>query len=142
MAPRSIMRREIRNTAAERQAEKQRRRRPTALVLLLLDVFDNLGHVVLVFAELGGIFEQLFILLFGFFDRHRLLFVFGRIRLLRLGLGVELVGPDRLQLLLDRRGGARPARSQERLRIKGRAAFWADHRLAQQIVITRSATRT
>src|SRR5690242_21242512 len=111
-------------------------------VLFFLDVFDDLGHVVLVLAELGGVFEQLLVLLFGFFYRHRLLFLLGGIRLLGFDLGIELVGADRLQLFFDRRGGAGAARPQKRLRIKGRGAFWTDHRLAQQIVVTRSATRT
>src|SRR5215469_327862 len=36
-------------------------------VLLVLDVFDDLGHIVLVFAELGSVLEQFLVLLLGFF---------------------------------------------------------------------------
>src|SRR5215472_12422224 len=82
--------------------------RGLASVLLLLDVFDHLGHVVLVLAKLGSVLEEFFILLFG----------------------VELIGTDRLELLLDRRGGARTSRSEEGLRVIWSAAFRANHRFA------------
>ena len=47
-----------------------------------------------------------------------------------------------VELLLNRSRGPRPARLQERLGIEGRAAFRADHGLAQQVVIARAAART
>src|SRR5271165_1660233 len=118
-------------------------RRAAASMLLLFDILDDLGHVVLVLAELGSIFEQLLVLLFGFFEGHRLLlFLLGGIRLLGFDLGLDLVGADRLELLLDRRRRAGAARPQECLGVKRRGAFRTDHRLAQQIIVARSATRT
>src|SRR5713226_1527572 len=141
MAPGSDAPREIRNTGARRQAENRGPAGCAGSVLLFLDVLDHLGHVVLVLAEFRGVLEKLLVLLFGFLERHRL-FLVRRIGLLGFGVGIELVGADRLELLLDWRGGARATRFQKGLRVKGSAAFRADHRLAQQIVIARSATRT
>ena len=58
-------------------------------VLLLFDILDDLGHVVLVLAEIGGIFEELLVLLFGFFQRNGLLLLFFRdIGLLGLDIGI------------------------------------------------------
>ena len=51
-----------------------------ASVLLLLDVLDHLGHVVLVLAEFGGVLEEFLVLLLGFFERDRLLFLLRRLR--------------------------------------------------------------
>ena len=96
-------------------------------MLLLLDVLDNLGHVVLV-------------LLFGLFERHG--FLFGDIGPVGFELGIELIGADGLEFLLDGRRGSRPARLQKGLGVEGSAAFRADHRLAHQIVVTGPATRT
>src|SRR5215467_12709060 len=104
--------------------------RGLASVLLLLDVFDHLGHVVLVLAKLGSVLEEFFILLFGFFDRCAFLFLLDDLRIFGFNFGVELIGTDRLELLLDRRGGARTSRSEEGLRVIWSAAFRANHRFA------------
>src|SRR5438309_9945881 len=100
MAPGSDARREIRNTGAPRQAENRGSGACAGSVLLFLDVLDHLGHVVLVLAEFGGVLEKLLVLLFRLFERHRLLLV-RRIGLFGFGVGIELVGADRLELLLD-----------------------------------------
>ena len=55
-----------------------------ASVLLLLDVLDHLGHVVLILAELGGILKKFLVFLFGFFERHRFLFLLHDLGLLGL----------------------------------------------------------
>src|SRR6516225_8017621 len=89
-------------------------------VILLLDVLDHFGHIVLILAELGGILKEF----------------------LGLELGIELLGSDGLDLLLDRRDGTGATRFQKCLRVIGRATFRADHRLAQQIVVTSPAART
>src|SRR6516162_5861321 len=52
-----------------------------------------------------------------------------------------LLDLDRLDLSLDRCCRPRPARFQERLRVIGSAAFRANHRIAEQIVISRAAAR-
>src|SRR6516162_11824341 len=100
---------------------------PTASVLLLLDILDDLGHVVLILTELGGILEQFLVFLFGFFERNRFLFLLDDVGLLCLDLGIELLGFDRLDLLLDRRDRAGATRFEKCLRFIGRAAFRADH---------------
>src|ERR1051326_2503910 len=109
--------------------------------LLLLDVVDDLGHVVLVLAEFGGVFDQLFVL-FRFLQRSPLLlFLVRTLELFRFKIGIQLLGAHGLELLLDRRGGARAPRAQERLGIEGRRTFRADDRVAQQIVVARAAAR-
>src|SRR5216683_1291080 len=113
-----------------------------ASALLLLDVLDYLGHVVLVLAELGCIFEQLFVLFFGLFERDGLFFLLYDISLVGLKIGIELLGSDGPELLLDRRRGTCTARFQKRLRIIRRITFRTDHGLAQQIVVARPAGRT
>src|SRR6516165_12211242 len=115
---------------------------PTASVLLLLDILDDLGHVVLILAELGGILEQFLVFLFGFFERNRFLFLLDNVGLLGLQLGIELLGFNWLELLLDRRDRTSPTRFQKRFRVIGRAAFRADHGFAQQIVVAGAAART
>src|SRR5215467_6338559 len=101
-----------------------------ASALLLLDVFDHLSHVVLVLAKLGSVLEEFFILLFGFFDRYGFLFLLDDLGIFGFDIGVELVGTDRLELLLDSRGRACTSRSEEGLRVIWRAAFRANHRFA------------
>src|SRR5215471_14820455 len=91
--------------------------RGLASVLLLLDVFDHLSHVVLVLAKLGSVLEEFLILL-------------DDLRIFGFDIGVELVGTDRLELLLDSRGRACTSRSEEGLRVIWRAAFRANHRFA------------
>ena len=76
---------------------------------------DDLGHVVLVLAEFGGVLDQLFVfLVFGLLQRHRglvLVLLFDRFALFAFEIGVfDLIGADRRQLLLDRRRRPRPAR--------------------------------
>src|SRR5215469_11826400 len=113
-------------------------------MLLLFDVLDDLGHVVLVFAEIGSVLEKLLVLLLGFFERDGLLFFFliRDIGLLGLEIGVEfLLNLDRLDLSLDRRCRPRAARLQKRLRVIGSAAFRANHWIAEQVVISRAAAR-
>src|SRR5260370_20027250 len=71
--------------------------------LLLLDIVDDLGHVVLVLAELGGVFDQLLLFLFGLLEWHRSLLLFlvlGGLDFLGLQIGIDLLGGDRRQLLL------------------------------------------
>src|ERR1700724_1657281 len=73
--------------------------------LLLLDIVDDLGHVVLVLAEFGSVFDQFLFFLFGLLERHRpflLFLVLDGLDLLGLQIGIDLLGADRLQLLLDR----------------------------------------
>src|SRR5215472_3832796 len=115
---------------------------PTASVLLVLDIFDHLGHVVLILAELGGILKQFLVFFLGFFERNRFLFLLDDVGLLGLEFGIELLASDRLELLLDRRNRARTARFQKRLGVIRRAAFRADHGFAQQIVVTGATART
>src|SRR6516225_8355740 len=110
-------------------------------VILLLDVLDHFGHIVLILAELGGILKEFLVLLLGFFERNRF-FLLHDVGLLGLELGIELLGSDGLDLLLDRRDGTGATRFQKCLRVIGRATFRADHRLAQQIVVTSPAART
>src|SRR5207248_2043097 len=102
----------------------------------------DLGHVVLVLTELGGVLDQfLVLLLLALFQRDGLpLLVLDRLDLL-LGfdIGIDRLAADRFQRLLDRRRRPGPARPQESLRIERRAAFRADNRLAQQIVVARAA---
>src|SRR6201982_2006002 len=115
----------------------------SASVLLVLDVLDPLGHIVFILAELRGILKEFFVLLFSFFERHRLLFLLlDDIGLLGLELGIELLCSDGLDLLLDRRDRTGTPRLQNRLRVIGRATFRADHGFAQQIVVTGPAART
>src|ERR1700746_1904030 len=143
MAPGSTHR-ETKKAGLPRQAENRRFKDTGGSVFLLLDVLDDLGHVVLVLAQLGGILEELLVLLFGFFQRHGLLLflLLGGVRFFGFEFGVELVGANRLQLLFNRRRRAGAARFQERLRVKRSAAFRAEDRLAHQIVVTGTATRT
>src|SRR6516164_1391178 len=115
---------------------------PAASVLLLLDILDHLGHIVLILAELGGILKEFLVLLFGFFERNRLLFLIHDVGLLGLELGIELLCSNGLKLLLNRRDGTGTTRFQKRLRVIGRATFRADHGFAQQIVVPDSAART
>ena len=111
-------------------------------MLLLFDILDHLGHVVLVLAEIGGVFEEFLVLLFGFFQRDGLLLFFRDIGLLGLDIGIELLlDLDRLDLSFDRCRRPRAARFQKRLGVVGSAAFRADHRLAQQIVVPGAAAR-
>jgi len=113
-----------------------------ASVLLLFDVLDHLGHIVLILAELGGILKEFLVLLFGFFERNRLLFLLHDVGLLGLEFGIELLCSDGLELFLNRRDGTGTTRFQKRLRVIGRATFRADHGFAQQIVVAGSAART
>src|SRR5437763_4684455 len=102
---------------------------------LLLDIVDDFGHVVLVLAEFGGVLDQLLFLLLALLERHCLFLVLRRFDiLLGLGIGFDLLGTDRLQLLLDRRRRPRPPRLQQSFGIERRRTFWADDRLAQQVV--------
>src|SRR5712671_5940441 len=144
MAPGSAHR-EVRKAGPRRQAENRCRKSPPSpirlSVLLLFDVLDHLGHVVLVLAKLGGILEEFLVLLFGFLQRNRFLLL-GGIGLFGFELGIELVGAGRLEFLLDWRRGARAPRLQKGFRIKRSAAFRANHRIAQQIVVAGPATRT
>src|SRR5271166_613900 len=113
-----------------------------ASTLLLLDVLDHLSHVVLILAELGSVLEQFLVLLFGVFKRNRFFFLLHDVRVLVLELGIELLGGDRVDLLLNRRDRTRAAGFQKRLRIIGRATLRANNGFAQQIVVTGSAART
>src|ERR1700758_422834 len=122
MAPGSTHR-EVRKGGPPRQAENRWPSDARASVFLLLDVLDHLGHIVLVLTQFRGVLEELFVLLFGFFERDRLFILFDGLGLLGFGFGVELVGTDRLQLLFDRRRWARAARLQKRFRVKRSAAF-------------------
>src|SRR5690242_2321593 len=78
-------------SASEQGENRRRRRSPRLPLFLVLDVLDDLGHVVLVFAELGGVLDHLFL----FF-----LLALGRGIALRrdfiafLGLGLDLLGRD------------------------------------------------
>src|SRR5438128_1999674 len=79
--------------------------------------------------ELGGVFDQFLLFLFGFLERNRSLLLFlvlGGLDLLGLQIGIDLLGADRLQLLLDRRCRPRAARLEKRLRVERRRAFRAD----------------
>src|SRR5579863_4794118 len=112
--------------------------------LFLFDVVDDLGHVILVLAEFGGILDQLLLLLLGLFERDGLrlrLLVLDRFHLLDFDIGIDLLAADRFEFLGDRRRRPRPARPQQRLGIERRAAFRADRRVAQQIVVARAAAR-
>src|SRR6516162_9235570 len=136
--------RESKKAGLPRQAENRRFEDWGGSMFLLLDVLDDLGHIVLVLAQFRGILEELLVLLFSLFQRYRLLLflLLDRFRFFGFEFGVELVGANRLQLLFNRRRGAGAARFQERLRVKRSAAFRADDRLAHQIVVTGTATRT
>src|SRR6516165_7192789 len=138
--------RESKKAGLPRQAENRRFEDRGGSVFLLLDVLDDLGHVVLVLAQFGGILEELLVLLFSLFQRYRrlllLFLLLDRFRFFGFEFGVELVGANRLQLLFNRRRRAGAARFQERLRVKRSAAFRADDRLAHQIVVAGTATRT
>src|ERR1700730_1979864 len=144
MAPGSAHR-EVRKAGPRRQAENRCRKSPPSptrlSVLLLLNVLDDLGHVALVPAKLGGILEKFLVLLFGFLQRNRFLLL-DSIGLFGFELGIELVGSDRREFLLDRRRAARAPRLQKGCRVKRSAAFRANHRIAQQIVVAGPATRT
>src|SRR6516165_3569767 len=109
--------RESKKAGLPRQAENRRFEDWGGSMFLLLDVLDDLGHIVLV----------LLLDRFHFFGFE---------------FGVELVGANRLQLLFNGRRRAGAARLQERLRVKRSAAFRADDGLAHQIVVTGTATRT
>src|SRR4051812_156610 len=83
--------------------------------LLVLDVVDDLGHVVLIFAEFGGILDDLLLFLLGFGQRHGLVFlllVLDRFRFLGRDIGVDVFRRHRLDLALDRRGRTGAARPQ------------------------------
>src|SRR3954452_3189100 len=119
-------------------SQRQARR----LGLLLLDIVDYLGHVVLVLAEFGGVLDQLLFLFLGFLERDALfLFFLNLLRFLGLEIGIDVLGADRLQLAFYRRGRPRPAGLQEGFGGKWRAALRADDRVAHQIVIARAAAR-
>ena len=75
-------------------------------MLLLLDVLDHLGHVVLILAEFRRILKEFFVLLFSFFERNRFLFLLGDVRLLGLDLGIKFFRSNRLQFFVSRGDGA------------------------------------
>src|SRR3954451_7208834 len=78
--------------------------------LLLLDIVDDLGHVVLVLAEFGGVLDQLLFLFLGFLEWDALfLFFLDLLGFLGLEIGIDVLGADRLQLAFYRRGRPRPA---------------------------------
>src|SRR6516225_10697817 len=95
--------RESKKAGLPRQAENRRFEDRGGSVFLLLDVLDDLGHVVLVLAQFGGILEELLVLLFSLFQRYRLLLflLLDRFRFFGFEFGVELVGANRLQLLFN-----------------------------------------
>src|SRR5690242_3699687 len=99
----------------------KRKIRRAALRLLLLDILDHLGHVVLVLAEFGCVLEQLLVLLFGLLERRGLLLLFflGDFCFVRFELRIELVRADRRELLLDWSRRTRSTRFQKGLGIKG-----------------------
>src|SRR6202790_3445988 len=69
----------------------------------LLDIVDDLGHVILILAEFGGVLDQLFFFLLGFFDRDAGLVLFlDRLDLLGLGIALDAARADRLAFLLHR----------------------------------------
>src|SRR5665213_3133644 len=105
---------------------------PSSALLLVLDVLDHLGHVVLVLAELRCVLEHFFL----FF-----LFLFLGPAGLGLDLGFYLFLDDRLGDRLDRRDDAHAARLQERLGIEVGAAFRAHDRIVVKIVVARAAIR-
>src|SRR5580700_1784319 len=110
--------------------------------LLLFDIVNDLGHVVLVLAELGSVLDQFFLLFLGLFERNALFLLFlGCFGLLDLDIGIDVLGSHRLQLSLDRCRRARPTGLDECLGIERRAAFRADHRIPHHIVIARAAAR-
>src|SRR4051812_24434341 len=109
--------------------------------LLVLDIVDDFGHVVLVLAKLGGVLDQLLVLLLGLLKRHILFLLLGCLDIIGFEIGIDVVGADRLEFFLDRRGRPRPACLQKGLGIEWRAAFRADHGLAHQVVIARTAAR-
>src|SRR5216683_2004367 len=109
--------------------------------LLVLDVLDDFRHVVLVLAELGGVFDELLLLFLLLGGSHRLA-LFDDLGLLD-RLDLDLFCDDRLDLLLRHRGNAGAAGLQEGFGIILRAAFRADD-LAErlhQIVVARPAAR-
>ena len=58
----------------------------------LLDIVDDLGHVVFILAELGGILDQLLVLLLGVFeDDAGFLLLVDRLDLLGLEIGVGVL---------------------------------------------------
>src|SRR5579863_9594088 len=132
---------ELRNAGAPQQAEN---RRPGS-GFLLLDIVDDLGHVVLVLAEFGGVLDQFLVLLFllGLLERYGFLFLLtlDHLDILGVEIGIEFAGGDRRQRLLDRRRRPRAPRLQKRLGVERRRAFRADHRVVQQIVIAGAAAR-
>jgi hypothetical protein len=60
---------EVKQGIGRRQAKKGRAHPRPRSALVLLDILDDLGHVVLVFAEFGGILKQLLVLFLAFFER-------------------------------------------------------------------------
>src|SRR5436305_14320679 len=84
-----------------------------ALRLLVLDVVDDLGHVVFVLAEFGGVFNDLLVLFLGFGERRYrgflFLLVLDRLGLLRFEIGIDVLCTDRFEFALDRRRGSAAA---------------------------------
>src|SRR5262249_29548861 len=89
-----------------------------------------------------GRFWRFSFFLFAFSDRHRFLFLLRDIGLVGLKFGIELLPPNGLEFLRNRRGGAGAPRFQKRLRVIGCATVRADHGVAQQIGVTGPAART
>ena len=59
----------------------------------LLDIVDDLGHVVFILAELGGVLNQLLVLLLGVFeDDAGFLLLVDRLDLLGLVIGIGVLG--------------------------------------------------
>src|SRR5262249_56955341 len=85
------------------RVEASGNRPPGSALLLVLDVLDHLGHVVLVLAELGGVLDQLLLLLLALAFGGGLA-LFGGLGLLALDLDFGLFGHDRRDLLLGHRG--------------------------------------
>src|SRR5882724_975514 len=109
--------------------------------ILVLDVVDDLGHVVFVLAEFRGVLDQFLVFLLALCKRHRLVLILDRFGLLHFEIGIEILAGHRCDLALDRRCRPRPAGLQERLRIERGVAFRADDLLPHQIIIAGAATR-
>src|SRR3954463_13165622 len=121
--------------AAPRKSKKLPR-----LAFLVVDIVDDLGHVVLVLAELGRILDELLVLFLLALARLGLL-ALGRLGLLGLG-NLGLLDLGRLDFLLLGHGRPRAARLQDGFRIVDGAAFRAGDGVAVQIIERRATAVT
>src|SRR5579875_2439672 len=143
MAPERVPRRERGESSAARRGGKGLAR---SAIVLVIDVLDDLGHVVLVLAEFRCVFEHLFVLFLVFLlvlAARGLAAALAFTRLSGLALLSGLFVERRDILVRNRRRDrARLSRLDEELGIERRAAFRTCDRISAHVVIARAAIRT